>query len=75
MNLRVHKTVFRTIRPGDPDWHLRDGLIVTPRAGFEITSGCPIEYKRVIQECIRQSWLKPVAQVRDEDLVWERLCD
>lgn len=75
MNVRVHKTVLRTVRPGDPDWFLKDGLIVAPRAGFEITAACPYNYRQVIQECVSQGWLKPVAQVRDADLVWERLCD
>jgi hypothetical protein len=44
-----------------------------PRAGFEISSGCPGNYADIIRECINHGWLKPVAHMRDEELTWELL--
>lgn len=52
---------------------LDDGMIVSPRAGFEISSGCPRNYAEIIDECLRQGWLKPVAYVKESELMWERL--
>ncbi len=55
------KSNIRTIRPGDPDWIITDGLMVAHRAGFEISQRCPDNYVSLLQECINQGWIKPVA--------------
>jgi hypothetical protein len=55
------KSNIRTIRPGDPDWIITDGLMVSYRAGFEISQRCPDNYASLLQECINQGWIKPVA--------------
>ena len=52
---------------------LQDGMVIAPRAGFEISNSCPREYKMIIQKCINYGWLKPVATVRDNELFWEAL--
>ena len=67
------KTIVRTIRQGDPDWHMQDGFVQWARAGFEINTACPTGYKQVIQECISNGWLKPVAHVKDYELMLDRL--
>jgi hypothetical protein len=41
-----------------------------PRAGFEISQGCPKEYKMIINECIRNGWLTPVANVTERELIF-----
>jgi hypothetical protein len=41
-----------------------------PRAGFEINQSCPTEYKMIINECIRNGWLKPVANVTERELLF-----
>ena len=64
---------IRTIRERDDDFMLTNGVVITPRAGFEISSGCPYTYREIIQECIRQGWLKPVAYMYDHELMWEKL--
>ena len=64
------KTNIRTIRPGDEDWVITDGLMMAPRAGFEICSSMPYEYKLIITECINNQWLRPIAhQYLHEDLI------
>lgn len=64
---------IRTVRQSDNDWMLTNGLIMTPRAGFEISNGCPSEYKMILKQCIDNGWLKPVAHIYDRELMWEKL--
>lgn len=65
---------FVTLRHKDPDFSFSpDGITVVPRAGFEISSGCPYNYREIIQECVRMGWLKPVAHMRDTEYTMELL--
>jgi hypothetical protein len=73
MAFKSHQSPFRTLRSKDPNFTLTDGLLVTPRAGFEISSGCPYNYREIIQECVRHGWLKPVANVYDHELTFDVL--
>ena len=43
------------------------------RAGFEISNRCPAEYKVVLQECINNGWLKPVAYMTERELLFSGL--
>jgi hypothetical protein len=70
---KVTKTRFRTLKSSDPEFTLVDGPLIAHRAGFEVNRRCPVEYQRVIQECVRQGWLTPVATVYDHELVWNHL--
>lgn len=73
MKYRVHKTSIRTLRPNDPNFILDDGIILSPRAGFEVSQQCPKEYKMILQECIRYGWIMPVANVYDHELTFDIL--
>jgi hypothetical protein len=65
---------FRTLKPSDRDFLFStDGITVVPRAGFEILQGCPQEYRMIIQECLRNGWLQPVAHMRDVEYTMELL--
>lgn len=65
---------FVTLRHKDPDFSFSpDGITVVPRAGFEISSGCPYNYREIIQECISHGWLRPVAHMRDVEHTMELL--
>ena len=61
MFLTKTKSNIKTIRPGDPDWIIIDGLTISHRAGFEISQRCPDNYASLLQECINQGWIKPIA--------------
>lgn len=67
------KHKIKTLKQGDTLWYIADGLTVTPRAGFEISTQCPREYKLVLSECINRGWIKPVAYMRDDEYMWESL--
>ena len=67
---RPHKT----LRQRDPDFTFSpDGIKIVPRASFEISSGCPYNYREIIQECISHGWLKTVAHMRDVEYTMELL--
>lgn len=71
MKIVSRVSTIRTIKQDDPKFLIQDGLVVAPRAGFEINQKCPKEYKMIISECINNGWLKPVATIKDTELFWE----
>lgn len=73
MNISIKKSNLRTVKQGDPLFTISDGLVVAQRAGFEISQGCPKEYRLIISECITNGWLKPVACVTAEEQLMETL--
>ena len=66
------KTV-RCIKQGEPNFAIVDGLYMVPRASFAISDNCPENYKSILWTCISKGWLKPVAHVKDAELMWEEL--
>ena len=73
MKISTRTTNIRTIRHGDPKFMLQDGLMICPRAGFEINEKCPREYKLIVAECINNGWIKPVAHVYGKELTMDAL--
>lgn len=69
MTFKVHQSQIRTIRQDDPRFQIQDRYVIATRAGFEISQGCPVEYKLVLQECINNGWLKPVAHMTERELL------
>jgi hypothetical protein len=66
------KTI-KTIRQDDPDFHIHNGFLMAPRAGFEISNKCPRQYKLMIIEAIKNGWLQPIAYMKESEYVWEQL--
>lgn len=65
-----------TIRPGDDNWFFTtDDIVLVPRAGFEINERCPREYKMIISECLNNGWLKPVAYIKESELMFDILTE
>jgi len=75
VNIRTTQSELRIIRSDDPRFHISDGFVVAPRAGFEINQNCPLEYKIVLRECINNGWLKPVAHMTERELLFMGLSD
>lgn len=69
-NYKITSSKTKTIRPNEPGFQIIDGVVMTPRAGFEISQRCPENYKALILECIKYGWLKPVATVKEEEYLW-----
>lgn len=70
---KIHKTNLVTLRSADLDFKLDAGVIVASRAGFQINKQCPRAYKLVLQECISNGWIEPIATVYDWELTFTRL--
>ena len=68
----LNKTI-KMIRKGDKDFHIDNGLLMSPRAAIEISNKCPSQYKLMIVEAIRNGWVEPVAYMKDSEYMWEKL--
>ena len=75
MTMLERKSSIRSVRKGDHKWMITDRHIVSPRAGFEVSNHCTESYKWIINECIANGWLKPVAFVREDEFMWETLSE
>jgi hypothetical protein len=73
MTFKTQRSQVRIIRQDERAFIIQDGLVLSPRAGFEINQACPQNYRNVIAECIEYGWLKPVAYVKDSELMWDTL--
>lgn len=67
------QTKIKTIRSTDPDFNICDGMVITPRAGLELSNNCPREYKLIIAECINNGWLRPIAYQPTHEEFMEKL--
>jgi len=52
---------------------IHDGLMITPRAGFEVSNDCPREYRFILLECLDEGWIKPVANVLNYEYTMDKL--
>ena len=72
--IKISGARFKTLKRGDNDFTFSpDGITMVPRASFEVSSGCPQNYREIIAECVNYGWLKPVAHMRDTEYTWEML--
>ena len=58
---------------GDEDFHMTDGIRLVPRAAVEISDECPVNTKYLVMDAIQKGYVKPVAWVKDRELMWEKL--
>ena len=73
MTFTTPEKTIKTIRKDDPDFIIINGIVMAPRAGFEISNDCPRQYKLMIMEAIKNGWLQPVAYMKESEYVWEKL--
>ena len=73
MKISTRTRNIQTIRQGDDKFMLQDGLMICPRAGFEISQSCPAEYKSIFITAINAGWIKPVAHVYGKELTMDAL--
>ena len=73
MTFTTPEKTIKTIRQSDPDFYIDNGIVMSPRAGIEISQRCPSNYASLIQECIGHGWLKPIAYMKESEYIWEKL--
>ena len=52
---------------------MTDGVKLVPRAEIEILEQCPASVRDQINYAFAKGWLQVVANVRDDELVWDKL--
>jgi hypothetical protein len=64
---------IQTIRQGDSKFMLNDGIVMCPRAGFEINEKCPTAYRQMLMTALDLGWIRPVAHVYGKELTMDAL--
>lgn len=67
MNITNHISKIRCIRKDDPSFMIPNGIMLSPRAGFELHLEMPTEYRMIINECLHNGWLMPVAYMSEKE--------
>lgn len=67
------KTYVSLCRGEDDFMFSPDGITMVPRAHVVILESCPLEIRDQINYALAKGWLHPVANMRDKELVWEKL--
>lgn len=70
MIFKTHQSNIRTLKQGDRNFCIIDGITMAPRAGFEISEKCPQNYAMIIANCIDKGWIKPVAHITERELLF-----
>ena len=69
----VHKSLVRTIQAGDPDFNIVDGMVVYPRAEIVVMPGAPANVATTLDWAIAQGYITCAANVKDYELMMDRL--
>lgn len=73
MTYTVEKTTTRRIWRGESGFFMQDGIKLVPRAEIVVLEKCPANIVDLLNYAIAKGYVQPVAHVRDEELVWEKL--
>ena len=73
MTFTTPDKIIKTVRKDDPDFIIDNGIVMSPRAAFEISNDCPKQYKLMIMEDFKNGWLQPIAYMKESEYVWEKL--
>ncbi len=73
MKYTAHESNIRTIRQDEPGFYINNGLTIAPRASVEYTNTCPGYVQQTINMAIAKGQIKLVANVKDNELMWETL--
>lgn len=73
MTYTKHKSIIRSIRQDDPGFYISDGYTLAGRAGLAISTDCPSDIAFAVRQAMSNKWITMVANVKDSELMWERL--
>lgn len=73
MTYTVHKSTTRRIYRGQDGFFMHDGIRLVPRAEIVVLAECPANMVDMLNYAIAKGYVQPVANVRDEELVWDKL--
>lgn len=64
---------IRTIRQGDPNFMINDGMVSYPRAMLHVLPNCPRNVQETVNWAIAQGYIKSVAHVYGKELTMDAL--
>lgn len=67
------KRDVRTVRQGDPNFMINDGMVSYPRAILHILPNCPREVRETVNWALAQGYIKPVAHVYGKEITMDSL--
>lgn len=73
MTYTFSKPTTKRLFRGQPGFNMTDGLKIVPRAEIVVLKECPTNMVDMLNYAIAKGYIQPVANVRDEELVWEKL--
>ena len=73
MSYKIHESTTRRLFRGQPGFHMTDGVKLVPRAEIVVLKECPTNMIDMLNYAIAKGYVQPVANVRDEELVWGKL--
>ena len=73
MSYTIHQSTTRRIYRGQSGFHIIDGVKMVPRAEIVVLEQCPANMRDMLNYAIAKDFVQLVANVRDEELVWEKL--
>lgn len=74
MVFKVNDPSFKKLYSNNPDFlFCPDGLHLVPRADLEILPECPRAVRDQIHYALAKGWLQPVAHMKNEEYMWEKL--
>ena len=73
MSYTFNQPTTRRIFRGQPGFNIIDGVRMVPRAEVVVLEQCPNNIRDMVNYAIAKGWIQPVANVRDDELVWEKL--
>jgi len=64
---------IRTIRQGDPNFMINDGMVSYPRAMLHVLPNCPRNVQETLNWAIDQGFIKSVAHVYGKELTMDAM--
>lgn len=68
--IREPKVKIHTLKKGDPGFQIQGDFMVSDRASIEIDPRCPSNYATLVAQLYEQGWIKPVAHVTEQELIF-----
>lgn len=73
MTYTMHKPTTKRLFRGQDGFFMKDGVKLVPRAEIVVLKECPANMVDMLNYAIAKGYIQPVAHVRDEELVWDKL--
>ena len=64
---------IKTIRQGDPNFMINDGMVSYPRAMLHILPNCPRNVQETVNWAVAQGYIKSVAHVYGKELTMDAM--